>query len=171
MRDLIGGVAAIVIGAGYLAMAMGLRESALADAVGPAGFPKALAWTMIGLGLILVAQAVWALRRSHAAHAPAGVAPAPTDDDLDAQARRAGLAGALRAAGMLGLGIGYLVVIPWLGYIPSVALLIIAAALYQGAALSWRVFAIGVAGALAYWLVFVRLLGIPLPGGWLGSLF
>jgi hypothetical protein len=167
MRDLIGGIAAIAIGAGYLAMALGLRESALADAVGPAGFPKALAWAMIGLGAILVAQALWVARTRPAADA----VPAPADDDLDAEARRSGAAGALRAAGMLGLGVGYLLIIPWLGYVPSVALLIIAAALYQGAALSWRVFAIGVAGALAYWLIFVRLLGIPLPGGWLGSLF
>jgi hypothetical protein len=165
MRDLIGGIAAIVIGAGYLAMASGLRESALADAVGPAGFPTALAWAMIGLGAILVMQALWAVRATRAAHP----APTPADEDLDAEARRSGVAGVLRAAGMLGLGIAYLLVIPWLGYIPSIALLIVAAALYQGAALSWRVFAIGIAGALAYWLIFVRLLGIPLPAGWLGS--
>ncbi len=170
MRELIGGIAAIVIGAGYLVMAFGLRESALADAVGPAGFPKALAYAMIGLGAILCAQALLAARAGRQAAAAPGV-PEAADDDLDAEARRSGLGGLGRAAGMLALGIGYLLVVRYLGYILSIALLIVAAALYQGAALSWRVFAIGIAGALAYWLIFVLLLGIPLPGGLLAEYF
>jgi putative tricarboxylic transport membrane protein len=171
-RDLIGGVAAIVIGGGYLVMALGLRESALADAVGPAGFPKALAFAMLALGLVLCAQALWAARTRRAA---ALVRPAPAErpleENIDAEAGDIGVAGLVRAAGMLALGIGYLVVVPYLGYVPSIALLIVAAAVYQGTVLSWRVVAVGIGGAIVYWLVFVWLLGIPLPAGKLVDLF
>jgi putative tricarboxylic transport membrane protein len=170
MRNLVGGIAAIVIGAGYFVMTLGIRESALADAVGPAGFPKALAYSMIALGAILCAQALLASRAGRAAGpASAGAVPVPADDDLDAEARESGLGGLARVAGMLALGIVYLLIIRYLGYIPSVALLIIAVALYQGAPFSWRVIAIGVAGALVYWIIFVWLLGIPLPGGLLAD--
>ena len=168
MRDLIGGVAAIAIGAGYLLMSLSLRESALADAVGPAGFPKILAWTMIGLGAVLCVQSLLALR-------PRGVvgpAPeAPADEDLDAEARRAGWGGALRAAGMLALGAGYLIVVRHIGYVPAIALLILAVALYQGVAFSWRLVAVAGFGALHYWAVFVQLLGIPLPAGPIAGFF
>jgi putative tricarboxylic transport membrane protein len=61
-RDLIGGLAAILIGAGYLAMALQIRASALSDSVGPAGFPKLLAAIMIGLGVILCGRALLAGR-------------------------------------------------------------------------------------------------------------
>lgn len=168
MRDLIGGVAAIAIGAGYVLMSLGLRESALADAVGPAGFPKILAVAMIGLGVILCVQSLLALR-------PLGAgAPAPddgADEDLDAEARRAGWGGALRAAGMLALGAGYLLVVRHIGYVPAIALLILAVALYQGAAFSWRLVAIAALGAVLYWAVFVQLLGIPLPAGPIAGFF
>jgi hypothetical protein len=165
-RDLIGGIAAIGIGAGYLVMALGLRRSALADAVGPAGFPKALAFAMLALGLVLCAQALLAARTRRAAlSARAAPAEPPPGDDIDAEASDIGGAGVARAAGMLALGVAYLVVVPYLGYVPSIALLIVAAALYQGTALSWRVVSVGIAGAIIYWLVFVWLLGIPLPAG------
>jgi hypothetical protein len=72
---------------------------------------------------------------------------------------------------MLGIGIAYLLIVRTVGYVPAIAALIIAAALYGGTALSWRVFAIGVAGALLYWMVFVAVLGIRLPGGFFADLF
>lgn len=170
VRDLIGGVAAIAVGSLYLFMALQLRASALSDSVGPAGVPKALAYAMIGLGLVLCVQALVAGRASRRA-LPGNETAEDADGDLDAEARRAGLRGIYRAAGMLLLGILYLMVVRYLGYILSIAGLIAAAALYQGALLSWRVFAIALAGALVYWLVFVWLLGIPLPAGMLPSLF
>jgi hypothetical protein len=168
MRNLIGGLAAILIGAGYLTMALRLRESALADAVGPAGFPKLLAWSIMALGVILCLQFLLVWRASAPAAAGGNI---PDEEDLDADARRSGWVGTRRAAGMLGLGIGYLIVVPYLGYVPSIALLIVATALYQGAAWSWRLPAIAAAGAVVYWLVFVQLLGIPLPAGLIAGYF
>jgi len=107
---------------------------------------------------------------------PIGASPAPGAGDAPigdmADARRPpGVRSVARAGGMLLLGIGYLLIVRFLGYIPSIALLMIAATLYLGTPFSWRVPAIGVAGALVYWLVFVWLLGIPLPAGRLVELF
>src|SRR5687767_8925869 len=121
-RDLIGGIAAIVIGATYLGLALQIRASALSDAVGPAGFPKALAYAMIALGVVLCAQALLGGYRSRAATQPAAVPSERTE--ADAETGRAGLRGVLRAAGMLALGIVYLLVVRYLGYLPSIALLI-----------------------------------------------
>ncbi|MDQ3557843.1 MAG: tripartite tricarboxylate transporter TctB family protein, partial [Pseudomonadota bacterium] len=91
--------------------------------------------------------------------------------DMADEDRPQGLRSVARAGGMLLLGIGYLLIVRFLGYVPSIALLMIAATLYLGTPFSWRVPAIGVAGALVYWLVFVWLLGIPLPAGRLAELF
>ena len=165
-RNLIGGIATIAIGLGYFWMASGIRASALDDAVGPAGFPTTLAYATIGLGLILCAQSFWALRARRSAAAPVAAAPVVTEADNESHGTR----GVLRALGMLALGIVYLLIIRWVGYVPSIALLIVAASLYLGTPFSWRVIAIGVAGAVVYWVVVVWVLGIPQPAGLLGDL-
>jgi putative tricarboxylic transport membrane protein len=163
-HNLIGGVATIAIGGAYLAMAFTIRASALSDSVGPAGFPKLLAWIAIGLGAILCGQAFLALR-ARPAGVPAPAAPhAPTEG-------RGSLDGLLRAGGMLAIGIGYLLIVRYLGYIASIALLIVASALYLGTPFSWRVIAIGIAGAVVYYIVFDLILGIPQPTGLLMRLF
>ena len=149
-------------------MSFRIRASALDDSVGPAGFPKALAVALIGLGLILCAQSLWALRGRRLA---AVRGPAASGTDLHGEPRGGMPQGMLRAAGMLALGIGYLLILRPLGYVPSIALLIIAAALYLGTPFSWRVVAIGAAGAVVYWMVFVWLLGIPQPPGLLAGIF
>jgi hypothetical protein len=167
-RNLIGGVATIIIGVAYLAMAYGLRASALSDSVGPAGFPKALAYALIILGVLLCGQSLVAIRVRRSALA-AGAPSAPADGATDGE-DFGGVRGVLKAAGMLALGILYLMIVRYLGYIPSIALLIIAASLYLGTPFSWRVAAIGIAGAIVYWVVFVWILGIPQPPGLLGVL-
>ncbi len=168
-RNLIGGLATVAIGLAYLVLALGIRTSALADSVGPAGFPKVLAYALIGLGVVLCAQSLFAIRARRGAAFAAG-APAAADLDAERESHDS-LRGVLRAAGMLGLGIAYLLIIRSVGYVVSVALLMVASALYLGIPLSWRVFAIGAAGALVYWLLFVWVLGIPQPPGLFGRLF
>ena len=66
---------------------------------------------------------------------------------------------------MLLIGIGYLAVVGTIGYVPAVALLVVATALYLGQSLSARLVVLAVGLALFYYLMFVRLLGIPLPPG------
>ena len=176
-RDLIGGIAAVTIGALYFAMALQIRASALDDTVGPAGLPNALAVIMIGLGVILCLKALFVAPARRASAAAPAAAPAETTGapaettTADDEAGRSGWSGIARAAGMLAIGVAYLLIVRAVGYIPAVAALIVAAALYGGAALTWRVFAIGAAGAILYWLVFVAILGIPLPGGAFAELF
>jgi multiple sugar transport system ATP-binding protein len=70
-----------------------------------------------------------------------------------------------RAAGMLLLGMGYLVLVGTIGYLPAIALLILATARYMGRPWSAQLVLIAAGGALLYQLLFVRLLGIPLPTG------
>ncbi|MBO0905907.1 tripartite tricarboxylate transporter TctB family protein [Jiella sonneratiae] len=160
-RDLIGGLAAIAIGAGYLSMALEIRHSALDDAVGPAGLPKVLAFLMIGLGAILCVKAALA-------GGPARPAGPVSDEAATAEATGIRFSGIARAGGLLAIAAAYLLVVHPLGYLPSIFMLLVAASLYGGAALTWRVFAIGAGGAVFYWLLFVQLLGIPLPPGILG---
>ena len=66
---------------------------------------------------------------------------------------------------MLGLGVGYVVLVPYLGYALAVFGLGIGTALYNGAPRSWRLFVGGAVGAVLFYVLFVRLLGIPLPAG------
>ena len=57
-RDFVGGVASIAIGAVYLFFAYQLRTSALDDSMGPGGLPRVYGWMLVGLGVILTAQAI-----------------------------------------------------------------------------------------------------------------
>ena len=71
----------------------------------------------------------------------------------------------LRAFGLLAIGVGYLLVLPWLGYTVTIAALLLAVSLYIGAAFTPRTALIAVIGGIFYYLLFVRFLGIPLPAG------
>lgn len=152
-RDLVGGAAAVLIGAVYLFYAYQIRTSALDDTLGPGGMPRAYGWLLVGLGLVLSLQAVVS-RASRA-----------IKDEWSGEGRRV-----LWAAGLLGLGIAYLLVVETLGYLVSIALLLIGVALYQGAAASWRLPLIGIGGALFLWALFVLVLGVSMPRGLLAPL-
>lgn len=142
-------MAAIVVGSAYFYLATQIRETSLADTVGPAGVPKGFAFLMIGLGLALAVQSL--IMRSVGDR----VAPSWNEDR-----RRL-----LRAGGLLLIGILYLLIVPFAGYFLTITLLIMAVAAYQGAPLSLRLVAIGFGGAAALWTTFVWLLGIPMPAG------
>lgn len=169
-RNLVTGLCALLLGAGYLAMAMQLRTSALADAVGPAGVPRVLGVLMMAFGAILSVQALQAGRRAPksafaAAALTGGAAPEPDGDE----AETVGLAGIAKAAGLLAIAIAYLLIVKTVGYLVAVCALFCAASIYGGTKVSWRVFAISIGGALVFWILFVEILGIPLPGGILSS--
>jgi hypothetical protein len=59
----------------------------------------------------------------------------------------------------------YLVVVGSIGYLPAIALLMLATARYMGRPWSAQLIALALGGACLYYLIFVRLLGIPLPPG------
>lgn len=157
-RDMVGAIAAILIGAVYLYFAHQLRVSALDDTLGPSGMPRILGWLMIALGAVLMVQA-FAARRAVA------VAAQPAEKgEWEGQGRKIAY-----AAGLLVIGAAYLFVVETLGYLISIALLIIATATYLGAGFRGRVVAIGVLGAVFLYAMFVALLGVRMPAGILSA--
>ena len=70
-----------------------------------------------------------------------------------------------RAFGLLIIGVIYLFMLAFLGYVLSIALLFAAVAFYLGAAFNWRMMLIAAAGAVVLWTIFVILLGVPMPAG------
>lgn len=129
-----------------------IRVSRLEGIVGAQAVPKGLAVSLAILAALLIAQDLWRARRA------AAVAPGK---DADAGVTEAHL----RAAGMLLIGMGYLVVVNTIGYVPAVALLVLATARFMGRPWSVQLVLLALGGALVYYLLFARLLGIPLPPG------
>jgi hypothetical protein len=148
-KDLGCGVAGLALAAAYYFLADELPRSLLSDPTGADGLPKLLAVLLGSLSLLLV---IGALRRRSAA------AAAPVDEEES-------LGKHLRSAGMLGLGVLYLMLVAWLGYLPTIFLFILAVALYAGTRPGWPPVVISAVGAVALWFTFTRLFNIPMPAG------
>jgi putative tricarboxylic transport membrane protein len=128
-----------------------IRVSRLEGIVGAQAVPKNLAVCLAILSALLIAQHLWRARR-------AGAVVVEADEVSGSYAH-------LRALGMLLIGVGYLALVGTIGYVPAVALLVVATALYLGQGLSARLLVVAAGLALFYYLMFVRFLGIPLPPG------
>ena len=61
------------------------------------------------------------------------------------------------------MGFAYWLSLPWLGYVAATSLFLLAGTLSLGERVSLRPFAISLGAALSLWVVFVFLLGVPLP--------
>jgi putative tricarboxylic transport membrane protein len=129
-----------------------IRVSRLEGIVGAQAVPKGLAVSLAMLSALLLAQDLWRARRAAAA---VGVEAGEIS----------GWHAHLRAGGMLLIGVGYLALVGTIGYVPAVALLVVATALYLGQSWSVRLAVLALGLALLYYVIFVRLLGIPLPPG------
>jgi putative tricarboxylic transport membrane protein len=159
-RDLVSGFGLLIFSVIYYLAAAAIPTSQLSDTVGPGGLPKSYGIALGVLSALLIAQAFMARRR----------AVAVADDPTARAAAKKELHSAYRAAGMLGFGIAYLVLLPLIGYVLSLALLIIAAAWYQeGTRRPWLV-PIAIVGAGIFWLIFVQVLQIDQPAGFWPSL-
>jgi putative tricarboxylic transport membrane protein len=156
--DIAGGLILLAI-AGLYYLGIGqIAESSLSDDVGAGGLPRILAALLLVFGLILVGRAIMTTWRTRRLVVAPEVAPETADNDP--------VATLARAAGFLGFGAAYLVALPILGYVPSVALLITSVALFEGAMPGWKVPVTAIAGAIGYWLIFVKMLGVKQPAGW-----
>ena len=159
-RDLVLGCATLALAAGYYLMAARIQQSDIADVIGPQGLPRTYAALLAILSIILIVRACTATRtRGVRTASPVRVA-SPVEATYDVP-RNVGW----RVFGMLMNGVIYILVVPWLGYILSIAALIAATVYYQGGGLNRRVAAVAVGGALLLWLLFVRLLHIAHPAG------
>ncbi len=133
-----------------------IRSSALDDPVGASGLPKALAYVLGGLAIWLIARSVLDPKsRSQATVKEQGVSLTFAD-----WARPH-----LRALGMLAIGVGYLLLLPYFGYTLTIAALLLAVSLYNGASLNLRTILVAVVGGGLCQLLFVQFLGIALPPG------
>jgi hypothetical protein len=163
-KDLAFGSATLAISAGYYWMASTIPESQLADAIGPQGLPKSYAMLLAVLSLVLIVRS---LARGRGEVRLTASAEATAVKKPDATVSRRVL---WRVTGMLAIGVGYILLVPWLGYIPSLAGLIFATTYYQGGSVNRQVAVVALSGALFFWLLFVLLMGIPQPPGFWPSL-
>ena len=149
----------LLIGAGYYYLASDINPSALDDEIGAAGLPKVYATLLAALALALAAKAliVWRFMRTDGKH---------PINDLEGEGRKL-----LRAAGMLGIGIAYVAVVTFSGYLISLAAVIALVALYQGERAGWRLARIAAGGGVAFWIFFDRVLGIDMPPGFWPALW
>lgn len=148
-RDLVCAALGLALAAAYYAAADALPRSLLADGVGADGVPKLLAAALAVLSVALGARSWFA-----------GASAATADDP--------GLLRHLRALGVAALGAAFVALAPVLGYPLALALLVLAATLYYGAAPSLRVVIYAAGAAAALWLIFARGLGVAMPAGLFG---
>jgi putative tricarboxylic transport membrane protein len=154
-KDLLSGVALLGISAAYYTWSTHIADSTLSDEVGAGGLPRALAFVLAILGVILIARTLLVARVAAPANATA------SDDDEEQ-------ASLPRGIGFLLIGAAYILLLPFVGYILATALMIAAVALYEGAPRTWVIPAAAIGGGVFYWAIFVKLLGVHQP---MGSIF
>lgn len=145
----------------YWIAADGIRISPLDGPVTAAGLPKSLAYALGGLAVLLILRSL-VIQRLSASKAAKPAAAAPAEEEADG---KSAWELHLRAIGMLALGVGYLLVVPYLGYTLSIIALLLAVALYIGAKLGPKTLAVAGIGGVFFYLLFVQFLHIPLPPG------
>ena len=157
-RDLLFGIATLVVAAVYYGLAVGIPQSELADPVGPQGLPRVYARLLAALSVILIARSLRS--RMPASRNAERQNPEPAESRIPNPESRM-----LRVAGMLLIGVVYIIVLPWLGYLLSVAALITATIYFQGGVISGRSILVAFSGAVCLWLLFIWLLRIQYPAG------
>lgn len=168
-RDLAFGGTTLALSVGYYWMAAAIPRSQLADALGPQGLPRTYA---VLLGVLSLALIVKSLRRRAQASTPAdsrSPVSGPSLPGLPSSVLRPP-SPLWRVAGMLAIGIAYILVAPWLGYLLSIAALMLATIYYQGGAIKGQAATVAavvaLSGGILFWLLFVVLMRVPQPPGW-----
>jgi len=169
-KDLAFGTSTFALGAGYYWMAARIPESQLADAIGPQGLPRTYAILLAALSLVLIVRSLTRKVGLKPDTTPAPrsgrsvrLQPDPSVHEVRLQPDSDSTI--WRVAGMLAIGIIYILVVPWLGYLLSLAGLIFATTYYQGGSINRQVAIVAVSGAVFCWVLFVLLMRIPQPPG------
>jgi putative tricarboxylic transport membrane protein len=155
--SVIAGFVLVGLAVAYWVGADMISRSVLSGNVGADGLPKLLAVTLGILSLVMIIQERAKLRRSP-------VAPAAGSDDAG-HPQRSGFVRHLMAAGILAIGGGYVLILPYVGYAVSVALLIFAVVWYHGKRSLIGVGTYAVVGAAVFYVIFVVLLDVSMPVG------
>ena len=163
LATLVVSAAFFILAVAYWFGADAITVSTLAGHVGADGLPKLLSWVLGGLAILLAAQTLLEQRRAAAVAAAEG--RAKDEPRLPGTFR-----GHMRALGLIGFGIIYLLILPHLGYLLSSALLLAAVAVYAGLKSMRSTVLLAVIGGICFYLIFVKVLQIPLPPGFWPSL-
>ena len=155
--NLIAGVVLLAFSVIFWLGADAIPKSRLGGSVGADGLPKTLGIALGVLSLGLIAQTLLMAR----------AAPAAAVERVN-RAERRNLH--LRALGMIVIGAVYVAVVPYLGYVLSIALLLLAVALYNGKRPSRGLVLFTILGAVVFYVLFVQILDVPLPAGFWPSL-
>jgi putative tricarboxylic transport membrane protein len=163
-RDLAFGGAGLAISILYYWMATLVPVSQLADAIGPQGLPKVYAVILAALSLISILRSVRdpgsGIRDPKGSGKPAVAVSEPPGSPIPDPRSRS-----FRAAGMLLIGIVYILLAPWLGYLLSIAGLIFATTYYQGGTVGRQTAVVALCGGVFFWVLFVAFMGIAQPPG------
>jgi len=151
-KDVALGTAMLAVGVAYYWLTTQVQQSALDDTVGPVGLPRFYALLLVGLSAILIVQAASVRFRQNRSSS--------------GEPRQS-----WRFLGMLLIGVLYVVVVPWLGYLLSIGLLIGPTAWYQGGSIDRRGILVAASGAVLLWVLFVAFLRVPQPLGAWTSIF
>ena len=158
-KDIGSGALLLAVAAIYYWATLQIPSSSLSDEVGAHGMPTVLAAGLAAIAAIILARGVLASRGAASPVEAPAADPGAADDDERYEAPL------LRALGLILIGGLYIAVAIVLGYIPALAVLILATALYEGLPFGWQPVAVAVGGAVAFWLLFVKLLGTEQPAG------
>ena len=146
-RDLVFGLATLAIAVVYYALTSMIPPSDLADPIGPQGLPRVYAFMLAALSILLI------VRSLQTGRTPEPRTAAPRNHQ------------SARVAGMLLIGVAYILVVPYLGYLVSVAMLIAVTTYLQGGAVNGRTLLVALSGAALFWAIFIWLLRIQYPAG------
>ena len=149
-QDAIGALGLLIFAGLYLYGSAQIPHSTLSDEIGARGMPYLLGVLLAIVSLALFVRAQFAPAR---AQEPAGE---------EAQERGGTLPRALGVLACAALFVG----LAWaFGYIVASAVTLFAIMRYEGLPFDWRLVAISVGGAVFYWLMFVKFLGVEQPIG------
>lgn len=160
----------LLLSSAYIWQARLIEDSLLSDEVGAGGVPAGVGILMLIASAALLLKTLWA--RSLAAQAlsaRAGEGDAP--QDATAQSSDRFTHPHRMALGLLAILAGYVVLLPWAGYIVSMGLLAAAVALFAGARMAPVLVAFSVSMGPVLWFLFEYLLQVRLPAGAWSSLF
>lgn len=155
-RDWIAGLVLLGVAVGYYVLATDIPKSQLSDAVGAASFPKLLSIVLAILSALLV---VSGLVRQNRVRTPA------ISRENAAERRAKERTEFLRAGGTLLLGLGFLLIVFWVGYLIAVMLLLTAMLLYNHMKFGLNTLVFAVAGGAFFWALFRFVFSIPVPRG------
>lgn len=155
-KDLIGGGIALVLAGAYWIGTTHIHKSSLiGKGVGADALPRGLGIALAVLAVILIVQNMLQRRK--------GALPedAPASPEKLAEARHKHL----RALGMFVIGLVFLLVVGYVGYIPAIFAMICVTAVYNGRPMSWRIAAVAAVITAVLYATFDLILHIPMPDG------